>query len=71
MAADGRKAKRQPVEHDATIYTASGETIAKCTLRNVSETGAQIELARETHLPKNFVLSLSFKGAVYRRCEMV
>lgn len=71
MATDGRKAKRRSVQHDGVVYAASGETIARCRLRNVSDTGAQIELIRDVDLPKRFVLSLSSQGQVHRRCELV
>jgi hypothetical protein len=40
-------------------------------LRNVSATGAQIELSREIELPKKFLLSLSESGQVRRQCTIV
>jgi hypothetical protein len=64
------RAKRQPVNQDGMIYSASGARIAPCRLRNISATGAQFELHRETELPKTFLLSLSENGAVIRRCTI-
>jgi hypothetical protein len=64
------RAKRQPVNQDGMIYGSDGHRIAPCRLRNVSETGAQIELERETVLPKTFLLSLSTTGGVQRRCTI-
>ena len=71
MATDGRKAKRQSVQHDGVVHAASGEAIARCRLRNISKTGAQIELSRDVDLPQRFVLSLSSQGQVHRRCHLV
>ena len=71
MAAKQPRAKRQPVNQDGMIYGADGARIAPCRLRNISATGAQIELQRETALPKTFLLSLSENGAVKRRCTIM
>jgi hypothetical protein len=64
------RAKRQPANQDGMIYAVNGARIAPCRLRNVSATGAQIELLREIELPKTFVLSLSENGSVQRRCTI-
>lgn len=66
-----RKAKRYTLEYEGMIYAESGEMIARCSLRDVSETGAQIGLKREAELPKRFILSLSSGGGVRRHCELV
>jgi hypothetical protein len=52
MPAKQIRAKRQPVNQEGMIYGLSGGQIAPCRLRNISATGAQIELLRETVLPK-------------------
>jgi hypothetical protein len=71
MTEQKRRAKRQPVMVDGMVYAISGVRIAPCRLRNVSETGAQIELQRETVLPASFLLTLSVNGQVQRRCSLV
>jgi PilZ domain len=71
MAVNAPRAKRQAVNRAAMIYASDGARIAPCRLRNISATGAQIELARETVLPKTFLLSLSESGTVLRRCAIV
>jgi hypothetical protein len=71
MAIKPPRAKRQSVSHDAMIYETAGAQIAPCVLRNISVTGAQIELQRETDLPKTFMLSFSANGGVRRRCTIV
>jgi hypothetical protein len=68
MAEKSPRAKRQPVNQVGMIYAVNGARIAPCRLRNISVTGAQIELQREIELPKTFLLSLSENGVVRRRC---
>jgi PilZ domain len=53
------------------VYRTDGRLIGPCRVRNISTSGAQIELRRETELPKTFLLSLSQKGNVIRRCAIV
>ncbi len=53
------------------IYGVNGAQIAPCVLRNVSVSGAQLELHREIALPKTFLLALSGNGQVRRRCNIV
>ena len=69
--ANNRKAKRKEVRAGGMIYSEAGQRLAECELRNVSATGAQLELRRETNLPVNFILTLSQSGVVRRRCELV
>jgi len=71
MQSDHRKSKRHALHHDGMIYGMDGARIAPCVLRNVSAGGAQVELKRETELPKTFILALAGKGDVRRRCEIV
>jgi PilZ domain-containing protein len=65
------RAKRVPTNHDGMIYGTDGARIAPCRLRNVSATGAQIELSREIELPKKFLVSLSESGQLRRHCTIV
>ena len=71
MSSDGRKAKRQSVYHSAMVYGINGTRITPCVVRNISVGGAQLELQREIELPMTFLLSLSEKGQVRRRCKIV
>lgn len=59
------------MEYGGSVYSETGELIARCMLRDVSEGGAQIGLRREKDLPKRFILSLSPSGEVRRHCELV
>jgi hypothetical protein len=65
------RAKRVPTNIQGMLYTIDGQLIAPCRVRNISVSGAQIELRREAELPKTFLLSLSKNGEVVRRCITV
>jgi hypothetical protein len=71
MGGEQRKTKRTFLRHVGMIYGTDGVRIAPCVLRNVSAGGAQLELKQETALPRIFVLALSEKGEVRRRCQIV
>lgn len=70
MSEKRSRAKRQPVNQDGMLFGANGAQIAPCRRRNISATGAQIELDREIELPKTFLLSLSKNGGVRRLCTI-
>jgi PilZ domain len=59
------------MDQGGMIYNTKGGRIDSCRLRNVSATGAQIELLREIALPKKFLLSLAQNGIVKRKCAIV
>lgn len=65
------RAKRVATNVQGMIYGADGNMITPCRLRNVSSSGAQLELARDLELPRTFLLSLSKKGEVIRRCTNI
>jgi hypothetical protein len=69
MSSNRRKDKRQTVEISGMAYDTRGNPIATCTVRNVSNSGAQVELMKESELPATFLLALSRDGAVRRRCH--
>ena len=71
MAEHKPRAKRQPVDRVGMIYGTDGARIAPCRLRNISNTGAQLELRRETELPAVFLLALTENGHVRRQCTIV
>jgi hypothetical protein len=50
------------------IYSAEGQPLIACTVRDVSANGAKLELAKEVELPGKFKLALSRDGAVLRNC---
>jgi hypothetical protein len=71
MSSNNRKDKRQVVGISGMAYDTHGTPITACTVRNVSSSGAQVELTEENELPGTFLLALSRDGAVRRRCHKV
>ena len=67
----GRKSRRRDVSTQGMIYDAIGKAIMPCSLRNVSVTGAKLELNQEILLPRSFLLALTPDGNVRRLCEPV
>jgi hypothetical protein len=51
MTANHRRAKRQAVSVDGMIYDDRGQPSVGCVVRNVSTSGAQVELTEELDLP--------------------
>jgi hypothetical protein len=68
MPQERRSATRRHVDPGGVIYSVQGIRIAACRLRDISTAGAQIELLRETELPKTFLLGLSANPEAKRRC---
>jgi hypothetical protein len=68
MATDQRRKKRQPISYEAMAYDNQGAPIVACSLRDVSEGGAQLKLASEVEMPPRFTLALTHGGEVKRRC---
>lgn len=71
MSDKRRENKRQPVTISGMVYDLDGSSIVACTVRNISVSGAQIELVKEHELPVTFLLWLSRDGSVRRRCQSV
>jgi hypothetical protein len=69
MTSNSRKDKRQNVEISGMAYDTHGAPITACTVRNVSSSGAQVEMTKEIELPATFQLALSRDGTVRRRCH--
>ena len=53
------------------LYDDAGRQIGAVTLRNVSDTGAQIEMTTEAELPARFQIAFARSGSVRRKCEKV
>jgi hypothetical protein len=71
MTQNQRKAKRQPLTVRGMIYDLAGKSLAEVDVRNISMTGAQVEMLTEIDLPPAFVLAMSASGTVRRACEKV
>ena len=68
---DRRKDARQALAAPATIYDKDGNFLLPCTVRDLSKTGARLELFREAALPQYFLLSLLPDGGGRRLCSKV
>ena len=76
MTGEGRKSHRVRFEHfcsPVNIVAIDGTWRRQCLLRDVSATGAQLEIDGTTDVfqAKEFFLVLSSTGAAFRRCELV
>jgi len=62
---DKRKAQRHRTLKGAKILLPGNFSLFECTVRNLSPTGAQLELASTLGIPNSFRLKLDDKGDVH------
>jgi PilZ domain len=68
---DRRQAPREMLAASATIYDKDGNFLLPCTIRDLSKTGARLELSKDTLLPQYFLVSLLPDGSGRRLCSKV
>jgi hypothetical protein len=68
VGANLRKSQRHILTTSGMIYDAKGNLLMPCIVRDVSATGAKLELSLDQPLPKTFLLSLTRDGLVRRMC---
>ena len=73
---DGPPGRRKDARADAlaapaTIYDKDGSFLWPCTVRDISRSGARLELFKEAALPQYFLLSLLPDGSGRRLCSKV
>jgi hypothetical protein len=66
-----RKSFRRRVNWEAAIIAVDGTWQHKCTIVDVSASGAQLSLNPEISIPREFFLSFTGNGRVYRPCELI
>jgi hypothetical protein len=66
-----RMMRRHQLRYAAWVAVGDSSPAKGCTVADVSETGARLELDAPGELPKEFWLLLSRDGKVRRRCEVV
>lgn len=71
MAKEQRKKPRRDVDLPGFLYTPDGWPVGCCTLQDVSETGARLEVQGDHELPSRLILCLSRSTQVRRYCEVV
>jgi len=67
----GRKSVRRNVFQTAAVYDEAGKLVVSCVVRDVSATGARLELRNDVPLPRSFSLALTRDATVRRSCETV
>lgn len=70
MRTDNRKAARQRLTYPSAVITADGMR-HECRFADISASGARLEVKNPTRFPDKFILILSERGKVMRRCEVV
>lgn len=56
---------------EAAIYDKDGRFLLSCIVRDLSSTGARIELLKEEALPRFFSLSLAPDGSTRKLCSKI
>ncbi|HEX4409212.1 MAG TPA: PilZ domain-containing protein [Xanthobacteraceae bacterium] len=69
--AELRKKPRRTFRHAATIVHGDEPTIQTCSVIDISEGGARLQVEEEIELPESFMLSLTPSGKVRRFCRLV
>jgi hypothetical protein len=69
--AELRKKPRQQFHYNAKIVTDGKEPARKCTISDISQTGARIVLETDSELPDRFLLLLTKNGEARRRCRVI
>ncbi len=70
MGSERRRAPRQEIRWNGLIVDSAGSPLGRCTVVNVSNTGAKIVLKEKIEVPDTFVLMLSHNGGVRRYCDV-
>lgn len=71
MPSTAPKTYQRPLDLPAFLYTAEGQPLGACRMREVSGAGATLASAPSGDLPEMLLLSLSRNGKVRRRCRLM
>jgi hypothetical protein len=66
-----KEPREEALAAPATIYDKDGNFLAPCTIRDLSRSGARLELFKDAALPQYFLLSLLPDGSGRRLCSKV
>lgn len=69
--AELRKKPRRSFHYNARILTKDRGSLHRCSIADISETGARIVLESECELPQRVMLLLTRKGDARRKCRVV
>lgn len=71
MGIQNRKHPRRNVQQFGMILNSDGSAPVRCTMVDVSASGARLRLNAASEVPDEFTLVLSKAGRVRRRCRIV
>jgi hypothetical protein len=71
MGIQNRKHPRRNVQQFGMILNSDGSDPVRCTMIDVSASGARLRLNAASEVPDEFTLVLSKAGRVRRRCRIV
>ena len=71
MQYDKRKATRRNLRHRALVIGLDNSIFDKCTVSDISASGAQLRLTAQDDFPDEFHLVLAKGARVHRRCAVV
>jgi hypothetical protein len=71
MGIENRKHPRRLAQQFGVILNRDRSVLGRCTMLDVSATGAQLRVNATSEVPREFTLILSKNGRVFRRCQIV
>ena len=66
-----RKKPRRSFQYKSWLLTSEKEPLRRCSVLDISDIGARIELESDEELPAQFILGFTESGAGRRICEVV
>lgn len=70
MRAEKRKTPRKPMRYSAWLHVGGAKSVG-CTVADISETGARLDVKAPDEIPERCILLLSKTGRPQRRCRTV
>jgi len=71
MGVEKRRHRRRQVAQPALIVSESGDVVGRCTMLDVSASGARLKLETKVELPSSFVILLSmYHPTTRRQCSL-
>ena len=69
--AELRKKPRRQFHYDAKILKDKASPAIACSISDISESGARLNLASDAELPDTFLLLLTANGGARRHCRVI
>ena len=71
MLRDKRRAPRKSIRHNGWIATSGATAPIGCTVSDISDTGARLDVSEPDQLPEKFMLLLSRNATPRRSCRVI